>query len=118
MSDSSRVPFTNFPGATVRGPLAPVGGYVYVTDAVLGNTMQQAACIQIQSTAAFTVEVVGPIGSFLADPPHSPYPGPGPSSGGANEIVLIRGRWQSIRVATTGNVYVMIDTDLRAYGGL
>lgn len=118
MVRSSKEPFTSFPGATIRGPLAPVGGYVYVNDNTLGNTIQQSACIQIQATAAFAVEVVGPIGHFELDPPYSPYPGPGVSSAGANEIVLIRGRWQAIRVVTTGNVYVMLDSDLRSYGGM
>lgn len=45
-------PFVNYPGATIRGPLDPVDGYVYT------------------------------------------------------------------RVATAGNVYVMVDNDLHAYGGM
>lgn len=118
MPITAREPFTSFPGATIRGPIAPVGGYAYITDATLGNSIQQAACIQVQATADFAVEVVGPIGHFELDPPYSAYPGPGPSSASANQIVLIRGRWQAIRVATTGNVYVMIDSDLRSYGGM
>lgn len=112
-------PFINFPGATIRGPINPVGGFVYVNQSTLGNSIHQAACIQIQSTAAFTVEVMGPIyAAGGTNPPYSPYPGPGVASGAANEIVLIRGRWQAIRVATAGEVHVMIDTDFRAYGGM
>lgn len=111
-------PFVNFPGGTIRGPIAPQGGYVYLNQSTLGNTIHQAACIQIQGTADFLVEVVGPIAASTNNPPYSPYPGPGASSGSANDIVLIRGRWHDIRVTTTGAVHVMIDTDFRAYGGM
>ena len=91
---------------------------MYLTEAMLGNTLTQAAAIQVQSTEAFTVEVMGPIGRFELDPPYSAYPGPGPSSAVANGIVLIRGRWKALRVLTTGQVYVLIDQEFRAYGGV
>jgi hypothetical protein len=112
------LPFVNFPAASVC-TIEPVNGYAYITEATTnGRTTKAAiACIQVQCTAPFTVEVVGPMGSFMNDPPHSPYPGPGPAAGGANEIVIIRGRWHSLRVATTGTVYVMFDHDFRANGG-
>lgn len=113
------IPFTNFPAASVCR-IEPVSGYAYITEATTGgrSTKAAVAAIQVQSTAPFTVEVVGPIGSFVADPPYSPYPGPGPASGGANDVVIIRGRWQFLRVATEGTVYVMFDHDFRSNGGM
>jgi len=112
------LPFNNFPGGSVRGPLRPVGGVVIISEGQLGLSIRQAACIQVQATADFSVDVLGPMGVIELNAPYSPYPGPGPAAGGANEVVLIRGRWNALRVNTQGDVYVLIDSDFRAYGGV
>lgn len=66
----------------------------------------------IQASAAFTIEVMGPLGVF------APYPqteGTGIQGGGANGIVIVRGRWEQIKVVTTGSVAMRADLVLDAY---
>lgn len=67
----------------------------------------------IQASAAFTVQVMGPLGVF------GPYPqtdSDGVQGGGANDIVVIRGRWEQIKVLlAAGNVAVRGDWVIDAY---
>ncbi len=67
----------------------------------------------IQASAAFTIEVLGPLGVF------GPYPinaDNGTQGGGANDVVVVRGRWEQIRVLlTTGDVAVRGDLVTMAY---
>lgn len=103
--------FVNFPGGTARGPLSPdANGFVYLNENTMGNGIRQAAAVQVQCTADFVVDVMGPMGCFMNDAPYVPYPGPQPAAGGPNDVVVIRGRWHSLRVTTAGEVYVLIDT--------
>ncbi len=67
----------------------------------------------IQASNTFTIEVLGPLGTF------GPYPetvSDGTQGGGANGIVVVRGRWERIKVKiTSGNVAVRGDLVSAAY---
>ena len=67
----------------------------------------------IQASDTFTVEVLGPLGTF------GPYPeavSDGTQGGSANGIVVVRGRWEQIKVKiTSGNVAVRGDLVSAAY---
>lgn len=67
----------------------------------------------VQATAAFTVEVLGPLGVF------GPYPqtqSGGVQGAGANGIVIVRGRWEQIKVKlTAGDVAVRGDAFADGY---
>lgn len=99
------------------GPIPSNGGYAYINTNTLGVPLSQVSTMQIQCTQPFTVEVIGPMGRVQQAAVYSPYPGPGAAGGNANEIVIIRGHWQGLRVATQGEVFVGVDGQDTSYGG-
>lgn len=109
----------NNEGLQAFGPFKPDGaGYVHITPNTTNIPLSMVTTMQVQVTQPFTVEVMGPIARLTHEVVYSPYPGPGPSSGNANEIVIIRGRWNALRIATTGDVYIGVDEQSNAYGGM
>lgn len=84
------------------------GGIMYVDSTLLGFCMTSCTRLIVSSTAAFTVQVEFPGGAYEDHPD-------GTISGGANDIKIIRGRWNSIKVTTTGDVTVAADFTLGAF---
>lgn len=71
-------------------------------------------CHVVQASVAFTVEVLGPLGVF------GPYPvidSDGTQGAGAGEVLIVRGRWERIKVilGEAGDVGVRADLVLDAY---
>lgn len=102
-------PFLNDFGATVEGPLSPVGGVVYLTKAMLEWSPELYPVILIQAEASATVAVLG-----LDEETWCPYPGASDTVA-AGEIGVFRGRWKAYKVTTAGDIWVRADTEFNAY---
>jgi hypothetical protein len=87
-------------------------GTVLIRQQLVGWDTMAYGIHVIQCDAVYTVDVEGPSGVYAPLP--ALYAG-GVVGGGANAIVIVRGRWPAIRVTTAGNVSVYGDFVLEAY---
>lgn len=90
--------------ATLPPAMMAPDGRIYITSQVVGFDITNAVAYRLLSTAPMVVEVQVADGVW-ATPPS----GPTPTSVGANELVVIKGRWSGIRCQTTGTVTFITD---------
>lgn len=94
-----------------RGPIAPVDGVVFIDQSVCeGFHPSSVQTWVITSDASFTVEVETPkYGVYAADPRLTT------NAGNANKMIVQRGRWNSLKITTTGNVHFIADVAAGAW---
>ncbi len=86
------------------GPIAPISGVVYISRDTLGGRDPADYTFVITATANFSVEVEGPQpGVYAANPLHTT------NNANADKLLVQRGRWNSLKITTAGNVYIIAD---------
>jgi hypothetical protein len=89
------------------GPLTPSGGYVYLTQRVLGWSPELFVGMVVRCNPGTLVEVLG-----LDNYTWLPYPG----NPGEGWFRIIRGRYTACRLTTSGDVYVTAMKDWMTAG--